>query len=250
MDENTEITDVQKKYGIRINVYAKQDVAVVEDNRNPSITNIYAYDQEKGSPTFCVTGEEATCVELKQAPETYEAGIIIKYKVNDTEEKYFHVMFDEGDTLTLQQRENIIYDTAWYNTNDDYVIDDNTNSFTCPTNIYTLEERIAKARMITIQEDHSLGCLGYVNSGLSNETCPVWMYNYLSNSVSNGGTINQANGEYGSNDGYWTLSANSSSELSERVWHIVFNGSVGISTPSLKYYGARAVVVIEKNKQN
>ncbi len=56
VDENTEIGDTPKKYGIRINIYAKQDVAVeVEDNQNPNILNIYAYNQEKDSSTFCVT---------------------------------------------------------------------------------------------------------------------------------------------------------------------------------------------------
>jgi len=47
-------------------------------------------------------------------PTTYEAGTIVQYKVNDYIIKYFHVVSDNGDTLTLQQRENIVYDTMWY----------------------------------------------------------------------------------------------------------------------------------------
>jgi len=86
----------------------------------------------------------------------------------------------------------------------------------CTTNTYTLGERTAKARMITVQEAHGLGCTG------SPKSCPIWMYNYLSfssssggsgsggSSSSNGGTVNQTGGEYGSNDGYWTMNANSS----------------------------------------
>ncbi len=221
----------------------------IRENRN--ISNIWKYDQVTGSSTFCVTGEESTCVEYTEKPKTYEVGTIVKYKVNDTEEKYFHVVSDNGDTLTLQQRENIVYDIAWYaggsNTKGPLTILpalesatsgwtnvlDQTytmgttifkdNAFTecssynsCTTNTYTLGERTAKARMITVQEAHGLGCTG------SPKSCPIWMYNYLSfssssggsgsggSSSSNGGTVNQTGGEYGSNDGYWTMNANSS----------------------------------------
>jgi len=236
VDENTEITDMQKKYGIKINVYAKQDVAVVK-GPNPNILNVYVYNQEAGSSNFCVTGEEATCVELEIPPKTYEAGTIIKYKVNDTEEKYFHVMFDEGDTLTLQQRENTNDSVAWYadaakNTSGPLtalsILEENTkkwtnvleqtytlgittfkdNAFTgcsynfiekkynCSVNTYTLDKRTAKARMITVQEAQALGCT------TNQKSCPIWMYNYLFESVKYGGTINKTE-----NFIYWTSSA-------------------------------------------
>jgi len=40
--------------------------------------------------------------------------MVIKYKVNDTEERYFHVISDDGDTLTLQQRDNTLDTAMWY----------------------------------------------------------------------------------------------------------------------------------------
>ncbi len=84
-------------------------IATQEMKKNENIVAVYTYDT-----ATCQTGEEATCVEIgKQA--TYNPGTIVKYKVNDTETKYFHVLFDNVDTLTMQQRENTI-DTpiAWY----------------------------------------------------------------------------------------------------------------------------------------
>ena len=82
------------------------------EKENQNILNIWKYDQTTGSSTFCVTGEEATCQEI-DPPKTYAPGTIIKYKVNPTTEKYFHVISDDGETLTLQQRENTVTQTAW-----------------------------------------------------------------------------------------------------------------------------------------
>ncbi len=246
---------------------------------NSNITNIWKYDQTSGSSTFCVTGEESTCQSI--APqETYLAGTIIKYKVNDSLEKYFHVMFDDGDTLTLQQRENTVYDTAWYKEAKDNskgpitilpvledatstwsnVLDqtytlgstvfkdnaftdcsyDNTNKlFNCTANKYTLPERTAKARMITAQEISALGCT------INFRACPVWMYNYLSNSVNYGGTVNQSEGEYGANIGYWSTSTSLS--YAEDVWGVRYNGNViDVNYTSNTNLGGRAVVKIRK----
>ncbi len=193
------------------------------EKENQNILNIWKYDQATGSITFCVTGKESTCVELTKRPNTYETGTIIKYKVNDTKELYFHVMFDEKDTLLLQQRENTVYNIAWYagSTNDNTKgsltiltsLEDATsewsnvlnqtytlgttvfkdNAFTacnwvsvsCSSSKYTLKERTAKARMISPQETKALGCTSKYQS------CPVWMYNYLHDSTSYGGTVNQ-----------------------------------------------------------
>jgi len=203
VDESTEIPSGEaRKYGIKINVYAKQDIfATPEPPKNKNISNIWKYDQRSGSSTFCVTGEESTCLPIN--PDTFEPGTIIKYKVNDTTEKYFHVLNDNGNTLTLQQRENTVYNTAWYADENDNskgpttilsalenaiadwtnVLDqtytlgttvfkdnaftgcnyDSTNKvFNCTMNRYTLGPRTAKARMITVQEASHLGCLGYV----------------------------------------------------------------------------------------
>ena len=57
-----------------------------------------------------------------------------------------------------------------------------SSSSSCTTNTYTLASRTAKARMITVQEAKALGC------SEATKSCPIWMYNYLYKSSSNGGT--------------------------------------------------------------
>jgi len=287
VDEDAEIPSGEaRKYGVKINVYAKQDImgTPVEQpvsKTNLNIQKVYTYDQTSGSSTFCVTGEEETCVSLRKAPKTYETGTIIKYKVNDTTEKYFHVLADNGDTLTLQQRENTVYSTAWFTGSNDnskgpttilpvleaatstwsnvldqtYTLGSTTFkdspytecsgylSSSCTTNKYTLGERTAKARMITIQETSGLGCT------TSRQSCPVWMYNYLSASTGYGGTVNQYGGEYGDNLGYWTSSTSTRSSMyAWEVHHMgnvgschVYSGGVGGT-----FLGGRAVVQIRK----
>jgi len=286
VDENAQVPNGEsRKYGVKINVYAKQDVIAepVEQpisKTNLNIKKVFTYNQEAGSSNFCVTGEEETCTSLKKAPSAYESGTIIKYKVNDTEEKYFHVMFDEGDTLVLQQRENLVYDTMWYKGANDNtkgpltvlpileeatkgwtnvldqtytlgttVFKDNaftgcvysqTNkAFNCATNAYTLGERMAKARLITVQEAHSLGCT------MEQRSCPIWMYNYLRDSVSYGGTENRTGGDYGVNYGYWSMNANLGTPGS--VWLLSHIGGMGVAAANItSNYGIRPVIMIQK----
>lgn len=84
---------------------------------NPNIVKSYTYDQVKDSPTFCVTGEEATC----QVNQCYDSedidscpvGTIIRYRVADGDVRYFHVMKDDGEHLTMQQREKTTGLTSW-----------------------------------------------------------------------------------------------------------------------------------------
>lgn len=119
-----------------------------------------------------------------------------------------------------------------------------TNAFTgcgfteCTVNTYTMPERISKARMITVQEANGLGCTS------DNLSCPAWMNNYLYNSTSNGGTVNITGGEYGNNWGYWTMSAYSST--ARFAMSVIYCGIVNYSGTAHTYYGARAVVVIDK----
>jgi len=76
---------------------------------NTNIFKVYQYDENR-----CITAEESTCVELIERPDEYEPGTIIKYRVNDKEERYFHVISDNEDgTLTMQERENTINATKW-----------------------------------------------------------------------------------------------------------------------------------------
>ncbi len=270
IDENTGNEAMGTTLKTKIRVVATQSDEVLEGN--PNILNVYRYSTEDG--TKCITGEESSCVELTERPETYTAGTIIKYKVNDTLEKYFHVMFDEGDRLVLQQRENTISATMWYDVANDNTkgpltvlpllenetsgwtnvldqeysmgttpfqtkpftgctVDSTTKEIDCTVNTYTLSQRTAKARMITTQEASRLGCKYLVD-----QSCPVWMNNYLKENESYGGTVS-----HDTDLGYWTMSVDSSNML---VFTMAYIGSVSFADTMYTSCGARAVVVIDK----
>jgi len=266
IDINAGNDAMNKVFRSKIRVVAVQEEVV---KGNPNILHVYRYDL-----SGCITGEESTCVELTERPETYTAGTIIKYKVNDTLEKYFHVMFDEGDRLVLQQRENTISATMWYDVANDNTkgpltvlpllenetsgwtnvldqeysmgttpfqtnpftgctVDSTTKEIDCTVNTYTLSQRTAKARMITTQEASRLGCKYLVD-----QSCPVWMNNYLKENESYGGTVS-----HDTDLGYWTMSVDSSNML---VFTMAYIGSVSFADTMYTSCGARAVVVINK----
>lgn len=76
-----------------------------------NIVKAYQYDQTN-SNTLCITGEEQTCVETKcyqdKTTKGCKSGDIIQYKVNNQEIVTFHVVFDEGNTLVMQQQKNTV----------------------------------------------------------------------------------------------------------------------------------------------
>lgn len=231
---------------------------------NKNIKAVYEYNES--GDNLCITGEESTCKSI--APTTYQEGTIVKYAVNDSEEKYFYVLNDDGETLTMQQRENTVYKAAWYSSFDNTkgpltilesleaatIVWSNVNSQTytmgttifkdnaytgctingCDRNIYTLENRTAKVRMITMQELISLGCSENI------QTCPKWVYNYLNQSTSYGGTKN--NNE---STGYWTMSAYTGEPSS--AWCVYDAGTMDHpDVNNSNDIGARAVVEIDK----
>lgn len=244
----------------------------VSVSNNENIVATYQYNASN-----CITGEESTC--QAYTGTTYEAGTIVKYKVNDSETKYFHVISEnkEKGTLTMQQRENTIYSTKWYDVANDNTkgpltvlpalenatkgwknVKDQTytmgstpfqdNAFTgctydstgltCTTNTYTLSSRKAKARIITAQEIGYLGCTS------NSQSCPAWLNNYLYKSSSYGGTVSQTGGDYGSNYGYWIVSAYFSGTT--RAMIVYYTGRAGTDDTTNSVYGARAVVEIDK----
>lgn len=121
-----------------------------------------------------------------------------------------------------------------------------TNAYTgcdyydnCNKNDYTLDSKIAKARMITLQEATLLGCrMGQIQ-------CPIWMFNYLKDSTKYGGTNNDLEA-----DSYSTLTSNSSYDPA--FWYIydrgyfTYDNAYSVSYPR----GVRAVVVVNKNLEN
>ncbi len=280
-----------------VTLKAKWEKVPLSKNRN--IVEAYTYDNSS-----CITGREENCVKLLSLPSIVEPGTIIKYKVNDQEAKYFHVMFDDGDTLTMQQQENTVNQVAWYDkfqeitsqttndkekTNEPKVtllgtmflagsrLGDNTkgpltvlpvlesatanwtnvndqtytmgsttfkanantscdDELACFTNGYTLNERTAKARMITVQEARILGC-----KNSPSNFCPVWMKNYLRESIKQGGTND------GKDNGYWTMSsAYTPYPNREAAFSIIPEGSLQRQYAYNSFFGARAVIVVNK----
>ena len=260
---------MNKIFAAKLRIEAEQKT---EETNNIKVAYTY-------NPTSCITGEESTCVQTScyenKTSGSCPTGTIIKYAVNDSTTKYFHVLHDDGDTMTLQQRENTVYNTAWYSSEDNskgpltilpvlesatsgwtnvnnqtYTMGttnfNNTNSYTgctksgCTINTYTLGQRTAKARMITMQEAIALGCTS------TNKSCPNFMNNYLYNSTSYGGTVvddTTANGA-SHNSGYWTMSADSS--YANYAWDVNYYGGVYSLNTTYTSFGARAVVVVSK----
>lgn len=226
---------------------------------NEHIEKVVSYD-----PTNCTTGEEATCVETtcheSKAAGSCPPGTIIKYAVNDETSKYFYVLHDDGETLTLQQSENTVSQVKWTLSSDNsqgpsmalmalestvsawtnvnrlhYKLGETTfltnpnngcdKNLSCEQNSYPVMERDAYARMITVQEATALGC------SLNGGTCPRYLISNLS-----GGA------------GYWTSSARS--DYVYASW--VVNSSAAITNVNSNYagdnpiVGARAVVEINK----
>lgn len=245
---------------------------------NTNIIGAYTYNEDKDSEDHCITGEEETCKPTNcyenEAENSCEVGTIIKYKVKDDTEHFFYVLHDDGEKMTLQQRENTIYNVSWYtnrdntkgplnaltrleeetttwvNVNDQtYKMGETTflnNANTgclqdrnCSVNTYTFDERTAKARMITLQEAYAVNCLK------DGKKCPMWMWNYLDDSIENGGTKDDIAETGAANTGYWTMSAQTSS-YSYHAWLVSDSVQVYYNNVTWDIYGARAVIEINK----
>ena len=252
-------------------LYTKTDI-----RKMGNFIGVYKYST--ATSTKCITGIESTCVKSTcyktKTSGSCPAGTIIKYKVNDSDIVTFHVMYDTGSTMTMQSQKNILYGTRWYQSdptngfsnttgpnnalpilesatagwtnvnNQTYTMGTTTfktNAYTgcstyssCATNTYTLASRTTKARMITVQEATDLGCTS------DEKSCPIWMNNYLPQSTSYGGTINDTTDRY---TGYWTMNAYPSNIY--YAWFVSSNGSVQ-NYDAYAPFGIRAVVVVSK----
>ena len=247
--------------------------------KNPYINAVYKYIEEgEGTGaafTGCLGGAEAGCTDISSQMTKltkYPTGTVIKYEVKSGTEVYFNVIHDDGDTLTLQQRENTVNSRSWYGKSSDYT-NANGPELSSGRVLYDLEQiagswinvkeitysigdntstlgysgcsaynncsvnkytlsRTARARMITVQELDSLGCT------TTNMSCLRFINNYLGNSTGYGGTF--ASG----NTFYWTMSAASGN--SSNVWYIRNDGRLSTNLTYVTSNGARAVVVIDK----
>ncbi len=211
---------------------------------NPNITGAYTYNE-----TTCPTGKEETCQPTTcLVSGTCPAGTAISYKVNDTTTQDFYVLKDNGNTLDLITNDIVVKGTAWNisgNTNGGPMtiltaLESVTNtwnnvnsityngttfgnngcnsSFACTMNIYTMNQRTAKARLITVQEATALGC------SATEHSCPNWLFN----------TKNYQ----------WTMGVLDDSTV--QVWSIPPTGLLHMNTVTNNGIGARAVININK----
>ena len=111
----------------------------------------------------------------------------------------------------------------------------------CDKNQYTLPQRTAKARLISVEEAVQVGCKP------STIECPKYMYNYLKEATLIGGT----------NDGtdyrYWTMNARTEDIYNTYAYSIEMGeiGASAVETSSGDYpSGVRPVIVINKEKIN
>ena len=99
------------------------------DLKNRSnIVEAYTYNS-----STCVTGDESTCSKTTCYKSTTAgscpAGTIVRYKVSDTDVVTFHVMYDNGTTMTMQSQKNTINNTMWIDAADYATY--NTDSTSC-----------------------------------------------------------------------------------------------------------------------
>lgn len=77
----------------------------------------YTYSEDTSASNYCVTGEEETCkittCYQDKTVGSCPAGTIIQYVVDGNDIVNFHVMFDEGDTITMQSQKNTVNSVQW-----------------------------------------------------------------------------------------------------------------------------------------
>ena len=80
-----------------------------------SLITAYTYNETKGDNNYCVNGEEKTCkkTECYKKGSKCNQGTIIKYYVRENEYHYFYVLHDDGEKITMQQRENTVRNIPW-----------------------------------------------------------------------------------------------------------------------------------------
>ena len=279
IDSSATNTDTQGKvFAGKIRIEATQ--ASRNETINSHINAVYKYNEHGSgtgaSFTGCLGGAESGCSDIKSTLSkisTYPIGTVIKYEVSEGVYKYFNVIKDNGETLTLQERQNTVSSKAWYGTSSDYT-NVNGPATTSGYVLYELEQATSSWTNVNDQT-YSIGdnntTLGYsgcssynscavskytltreakkarmitiqetnnVGCTQSNMSCPKFINNYLGSSLQYGGTFASGNAYY------WTMSAYSGS--STYAWNVSYYGYVGYGSAYATNFGARAVVVINK----
>lgn len=231
----------------------KASLRIEATQKVSKFAGVYTYNEDTcvtGDEDTCVITE---CYKEKTAGSC-PAGTIIKYRVSDTEIIPFHVMFDNGDKIVMQSQKEVASTVAWTtnlraigpanaltileektagwsNVNDlsyeagvttfydnpytNCRYDNNSKMDICDSNSYVLPKRVAKARMITMQEVLALGC------GNTRYSCPSWIYRNINGSV-------------------WTMNN------SEDVTRAVAYGDTLLSVSSTSTNNLHAVVEVSK----
>lgn len=251
---------------------------------NPNIVAAYKYDQTPGSNDYCVIGEEPTCKQISLTNENkYTSGTIVKYKVNSNTTKYFNILHDDGDTLTLQQRENTIENVKW--NSDGRCLDDYGNPNVYSNNCSGPLEALAALESATSNwtnvnnQSYTTGST-IINGQVTNVSCFISTYEcdsnlfsltktnvkarliflqeavalkckdyencpvFMNNCSGHGSNSKCGNKEF-SNSGYWTMNG-SNNKYSDSVFAILTNNDIGYYDSNSNVFGARAVIVIDK----
>lgn len=250
-----------------ITLYAVYEEAIRYTNSN--IESAYKYDETIGSPDYCVTGEEATCKKISLIKgKTYNPGTIIKYKVNPSDTKYFHILHDDGDTLTLQQRENTVNNVVWNNDsnarcNSEYGPTIETQMCVGPLNALSQIEAITSnwtnVNNISYTTGNTMinGAISNVSCNRNTYECNENLYTISRNNVKARLTFIQEITQLGytpkfitnyltdSSAGYWSMNA-IDNKYSDTAFLVFISGGISSLPPSYSNAGARAVVEINK----
>ena len=253
-------------------------VKAKEKALNANISSAYTYNSSS-----CVTGDESSCNATtcykKKTSGSCPSGTIINYKVNSTTTKRFHVLYDNGSTITMQTQGTISYGinwssssangptkalakiedatSSWSNVNNQtYTLGTTsfkTNSYTkCPYSVYTDAYGHSSNKFVCSTNSYTMSSRTakarlislqeaiYVGCSKNSGTCPKWMYNYLYSSSSYG--YGGVDDNTTGNMGYWTLQTGGP----YGAWYVAYTGSIEDSYVDFTSYGARAVVVISK----
>ena len=194
---------------------------------NPNITGAYTYNE-----TTCPTGREETCQPTTCLVNgTCPAGTAISYKVNDTTTQDFHVLKDNGNTLTLITNSSVKTNVAWdVSGSNEYgprtatqALENVTSNWVnVSENVYNEKNGIAtRASMITKAETELVGCTTAQNS------CPIWITD---------------------NDFYhWTSTPQTG--FTDTAWRVDFSLTRRLGTPDVNAKETRSIrAVININK--
>lgn len=248
---------------------------------NSNIVAAYKYNQTSSESDYCITGDEATCKQISLVKgKTYPAGTIIKYKVNSSTIKYFHILHDDGNTMTLQQRENTVESIAWNDTSDYKCSSDDYGNYyytlTCtgPLTALTKLESVTSTwsnvnnQTYTLGQTNINGFIAHSSCAYSTLSCTNSLFTFTKTNVkarlifvqeattlncNDGSTCPEfmrncmrgatCSGVTYNNSEYWTMNA-SNRGADNFAFSIGYD--ISNSSPDYTNAGIRAVVVINK----